>query len=77
VQRFLERQFNAPYLMMPARDQRRLTARLLGLGIEGGAVYDGLVALTAAAAAATLITLDRRAMTTYARCGADVRLVDG
>ncbi len=60
---------------MPAREQRRLTARLVELGIEGGAVYDGLVALTAADAGATLISLDRRAATTYERCGVDVRLV--
>jgi predicted nucleic acid-binding protein len=75
VQQFLETQFSAPYLVMAARDQRRLTARLVELGIEGGAVYDGLVALTAAAAGATLITLDRRALGTYERCGVHMRLV--
>jgi predicted nucleic acid-binding protein len=75
VQRFLDEQFSLPYIVMPARDQRRLTARLVALGIEGGAVSDGLVALTAAGAGATLVSLDRRASTTYERCGADVRLV--
>jgi predicted nucleic acid-binding protein len=75
VHRFLETQFAAPYLVLPAREQRRLTGRLLELGIEGGAVYDGLVALTAAAAGATLITLDRRAVGIYDRCGVDVRIV--
>jgi predicted nucleic acid-binding protein len=75
VQRFLEAQFSAPHIVMPAREQRRLTARLVELGIEGGAVYDGLVALTAAGAGATLISLDRRAATTYERCSVDVRLV--
>lgn len=75
VQRFLEAQFSLPHLVMPARDQRRLTARLVDLGIEGGAVYDGLVALTAADAGATLISLDRRASAIYRRCGVHVRLV--
>jgi predicted nucleic acid-binding protein len=75
VQRFLAVQFSLPHLVLPARDQRRLTARLVDLGIEGGAVYDGLVALTAASAGATLISLDRRAAATYERCGVDVRLV--
>lgn len=75
VQRFLEAQFAAPHIVMPAREQRRVTARLVALGIEGGAVYDGLVALTAAGAGATLISLDRRAATTYERCGVGVRLV--
>jgi predicted nucleic acid-binding protein len=75
VDEFLEAQFALPHLVMPAREQRRLTARMVELGIEGGAVYDGLVALTAANAGASLISLDRRAATTYARCGVDVRLV--
>ena len=75
VQRFLEAQFRVPLIVMPARDQRRLTARLVELGIEKRAVYDGLVALTAAGAGATLISVDRRAATTYQRCGVDVHLV--
>ena len=75
VQGFLEAQFSLPFIVMPARDQRRLTARLVELGIEGAAVYDALVALTATGAGATLISLDRRAATTYERCGVDVRLV--
>jgi len=75
VQGFLDAQFALPHLVMPARDQRRLTARLVELGIDGGAVYDGLVALTAASAGASLISLDRRAATTYERCGVDLHLV--
>jgi predicted nucleic acid-binding protein len=44
-------------------------------GISGGATYDGLIATTARANKATLVTLDRRALPTYALVGADVELV--
>jgi predicted nucleic acid-binding protein len=68
-------QFPDPYLVMRAAAQRGLTARLLELGIVGGAVYDAVVALTAAGAGATLVSCDRRAATTYERCGVETRLV--
>jgi hypothetical protein len=45
-------------------------------GITGGAVYDGLVAMSAAAHGATLLTLDRRAVPTYRRSGVRHRLLD-
>ena len=75
VPEFLASQFSDPYLVMPARDQRRLPGRLVELGIDGGAVYDALVALTAANAGATLVSLDERAASTYERCGVGVRLL--
>jgi predicted nucleic acid-binding protein len=75
VHEFLTAQFPEPHLVMEARDQRRLIARLVELDIDGGAVYDALVALTAAAADATLISCDRRAARTYERCGAAVRMI--
>jgi hypothetical protein len=34
-----------------------------------------LIAMTAAAEGATLVTLDRRALATYARVGADVEFI--
>lgn len=46
-----------------------LVEELYRLGISGGAVYDGLIAITARSHDATLLTLDRRAETTYMRCG--------
>jgi predicted nucleic acid-binding protein len=73
VQEFLGTQFTEPYLVLDAGAQRSLTARLVELGIDGGAVYDALVALTASAAGATLISADRRAADTYRRCGVTVR----
>lgn len=75
VHEFLEEQFAQPHLVLPAAEQRGLTARLAQLGIEGGAVYDALVALTAANAGATLVSGDRRAADTYRRCGLTVRLI--
>jgi predicted nucleic acid-binding protein len=75
VHEFLAAQFPDPYLVMDAGDQRLLTARLVELEIDGGAVYDGLVALTAAAAGATLVSCDHRARPTYERCGVATRLV--
>jgi predicted nucleic acid-binding protein len=75
VHEFISEQFPEPQLVLEAAEQRALTARLVQLGIDGGAVYDALVAFTAAAAGATLISCDRRAAPTYERCGAAVRLV--
>lgn len=56
-------------LALPVEAQRTLVADLLTHGVTGGAVYDGLVALTARAHAADLVTLDVRAMWTYRRLG--------
>jgi len=41
----------------------------------GGQTYDGLIAISAAASGATLVTLDVRALATYARVGVDVELI--
>ncbi len=52
-------------------------ARLIETGIRGGATYDALVALTADAHDAQLMTLDRRAIPTYERLGIRFRLLAG
>jgi predicted nucleic acid-binding protein len=75
VHEFLASEFPDPHLVLRAAAQRSLTARLLDLGIEGGAVYDALVAFTAAEAGATLVSCDRRAAGTYERCGVQVQLI--
>ena len=75
VHAFLAEQFRDPHLVLEADEQRRLTGRLVELRVDGGAVYDALVALTASAAGATLISCDRRALVTYERCGAAVRVI--
>ncbi len=56
-------------------EQAELPQRLAHLDVAGGPVYDALIALTAKAAGAELLTLDRRALPTYERCGVRVTLV--
>lgn len=53
----------------------RVLTRLTDAGLGGGAVYDGLVGGTAAAARLVLLTRDRRAVPAYAAVGAEVELV--
>lgn len=43
--------------------------------IAGGSVYDALIAWTAVAQNATLVTCDRRALDTYEKCDASIELV--
>jgi predicted nucleic acid-binding protein len=74
---FLEDRFRQEPLTLSARDLWRLPGALQQRGVDGGAVYDGLVAMSAAAHGATLVTLDRRAEATYRRCGVRVRFLDG
>ncbi len=68
VVQFLDLNFPDPPLTLDPTELRLVVPRLHSLGITGGAIYDGLIALTAAAHEATLITLDRRAEDTYRRC---------
>ncbi|MBK9180934.1 MAG: hypothetical protein IPM45_15460 [Acidimicrobiales bacterium] len=55
--------------------QRSLVRRLAAPGVEGGAVYDGLVGLTAAQHGETLLTRDRRAIRTYELLGVRYEVV--
>ena len=50
--------------------------RSASLGIAGGAVYDALVAATAAEHGITLATRDRRAAETYHDLDIDFELID-
>jgi predicted nucleic acid-binding protein len=49
--------------------------RMARAGVSGGAAYDALVALTAAAHGEELLTRDRRAETTYQRLGISYRFL--
>jgi predicted nucleic acid-binding protein len=69
--RLLDARFTAP-LTLPAAKARRVPAVFAGLGIAGGAVYDALIGLTAAAHGVPLATRDGRATGTYAAVGAIV-----
>ncbi len=48
----------------------------VGAGVRGGALYDALVAATAAAHGVQLVSVDERAWRTYAAVGADVAFVE-
>jgi hypothetical protein len=59
-----------PATVHPGGDARRgALSALVDAGIAGGAVYDGLVALAAAAANCLLLSCDRRAAGTYLALG--------
>jgi hypothetical protein len=65
--RVLARRFDAPPLRLADADRGLILERLSAAGVFGGASYDGLVALEAAAYGRTLLTLDQRAQSTYQR----------
>lgn len=65
----LRARFPPPYLALPTAVHDGLVERLAGLGVHGGAVYDGLVGATAAANDALLLTRDERATIIYRRLG--------
>ncbi len=75
VAEFLRRTFGTKRLVLGARAYAALPTTLSGWGISGGSVYDALIAMTAKAAGAEIVTLDRRALATYERCGAATRLL--
>ena len=69
----LARRFPGKRLRLPAEKNVSVTARLAEAGVSGGAAYDGLIALEAAAHGETLATLDERAQLTYRRLGVPFR----
>lgn len=73
VAEYLDRRFGGRILVLDAAATRTLPTRLASLGISGGAIYDALIAATASAAAATLVTLDERATRVYLRMGVKFR----
>ncbi len=72
--RLLDARFTAP-LMLSGQQARKVHATLSRLGIAGGAVYDGLVALAAKEHDLPLATGDARARGTYDAVGVTVVLV--
>jgi len=62
-------------LTLPGSAHRELLPRLAAHGIRGGAVYDGLVAATAAHHGAILLSLDKRARSTYEALGVHHEIV--
>lgn len=75
VSEWLELEFADRWIGLSSVALRLALVRLQEVEVSGGATYDGLIAMTAAAEGATLVTLDRRALRTYALVGVDVELV--
>lgn len=62
---FLRARFAQPFLRMSAPAYRAFVLGLPERAVTGGAAYDALVATTAAAFGAELVTCDRRAAAVY------------
>lgn len=69
---YLRQDFPGRRMTLPESARRGLILRMARLSIAGGAVYDALVASTAAHHGCTLLSCDRRAAQTYDRLGVDV-----
>lgn len=75
VDRWLENRFAALLPAPSAAEQRELVHTMARAGRTGGAIWDGLVALTARLAGARLVTADRRAAAVYELVGVETRLL--
>ncbi len=75
AQEFLAGAFEGSLLALPVEDHTALLGTAARAGIDGGAIYDAVVAATALHAGATLVSRDRRALRTYEAVGANVELV--
>jgi predicted nucleic acid-binding protein len=77
VIQFLTGNFSGAAVTLPGRAYLRVLSDVATAGLTGGAIYDAVVGATAAHAGGTLLTLDRRAASTYAAVGASIRLLAG
>jgi len=75
VRDFIVARFPAPFLRLTPAEYRKFLLELAKLEIAGGAAYDALVAATAAARSAELITCDRRAAPLYERYGVRAQML--
>ena len=71
----IARRFSGRPLRLDEGERGCVLGRFAGAGVFGGASYDGLVALEAAAHGRTLLTLDERAQVTYQRMGVSFRVI--
>lgn len=72
----LNRAFKPQWLALDAKGHRDAIQRAVAAGVRGGALYDALIAATAAAHGAQIVSADRRAHATYLAMSADVRFID-
>jgi len=75
VRDFLEARFPDPFLRLSERAYKDFIFGLAERSVSGGAAYDALVAATAAACDAELVTCDRRALPVYERYGLRAKLI--
>lgn len=75
VLEFLTVRFPQPWLRLSASAYKNFVRDLADRGVAGGASYDALVAATAAACDAELVSCDRRARTIYERYGVRTALL--
>jgi predicted nucleic acid-binding protein len=71
----LTRSFPSRWLTLDAARARRALASAISAGLRGGALYDALIAATAAHHGARLLSADRRARRTYEALGVAVTFV--
>ena len=72
---YLREVFALPPVVLTAEGYSQLLDLAAAERIAGGSLYDALVAASAREAGATLLTLDRRAVTTYQLVSVDYRLI--
>ena len=72
---FLRRRFPEPVLTLSAQGHEDLLADAARIGVVGGGLYDALIAATARAAGATLLSRDRRAVPIYEMLGTRFELL--
>ena len=72
VASYLRARYPGKRMVLPESARRDLIERLARLLIGGGAVYDAMVAATAAHHGYRLLSCDRRAAATYDRLGVEV-----
>ena len=75
VVEFLRGAFPDEPLALPTAQLMGSVGELQERGVSGGAVYDGLIAMSARAHGAKLLSLDQRASETYRRCDVEFRLL--
>ncbi|MDX2223985.1 MAG: type II toxin-antitoxin system VapC family toxin [Rhodospirillaceae bacterium] len=75
VAAYLADRFPETFLRLTPDSAKRMILSFPERGIAGGAVYDALIAATARAFDAELLTMDRRAMPVYERIGVRARLL--
>jgi predicted nucleic acid-binding protein len=69
---WLEQRFRSAWLALPASATRSALRTAIEHGIRGGALYDALIAATAAHHGHTLVSADARAATVYAAFDVEV-----